>query len=78
MPVTKKASVDNAVGSYTVANGRTVITDTGSFGPGETVDLPADEAKRFQELGFILGDDGTAALRVDGPAVVAGGEIAEA
>lgn len=78
MPVTKRVPVDNVVGSYTVAKGRTVITDDGQFGPGETVGLPADDAARFLELGFILGDDGTAALRLDGPAVVAGDEIKEA
>ena len=62
---------------YTVAPGRTVITDDGTSGPGEDVLLDDDEAKRFRELGFILAEDGTPVIRTDGPATVAGAEIVE-
>jgi hypothetical protein len=61
----------------TVANGRTVITDDGSFGPGDEVILNAADADRFRMLGFVLDEDGTAKVRIDGPATVAGAEIKE-
>lgn len=54
-----------ATESYTVAPGCTV----GGKGPGESIDLDANDAKRFRDLGFILDEDGQRRYMSDGPAV---------
>jgi hypothetical protein len=36
-----------------VAAGRTVVVDGRHYGPGEEVDLPADEVERLRAIGFI-------------------------
>lgn len=44
---------------------------------GDTVDLDIDEGKRLQDLGFLVKDDGSAAIPTGGPATVQGVEIKE-
>jgi hypothetical protein len=64
--------------SYVVAPGRTVTTDDGDKGPGETVTLPVKEGDRLQRLGFFIADDGSRTVAdSEGPAVVQGSEIKE-
>lgn len=54
-----------AVNSYTVSPGCTV----GGKGPGETIELDDNDAKRFCDLGFILDKEGQRRYMSDGPAV---------
>lgn len=37
----------------TVSRGRTVMAEGKSFGPGQPVDLPAEDAARLRSLGFL-------------------------
>ncbi len=55
--------------TYTVAPGRTVITDAGEQGPGSKITLDTDEAARLTARGFLLDESGAVAVSVSGPAV---------
>jgi hypothetical protein len=52
---------------YTVARGRTVVTDDGSKGQGEDVILNLAEAKRLMGLGFIVDPDAEPVQEANGP-----------
>lgn len=64
-----------------VANRRTVEVDGKTFGPGETVSLPADEVEALRDAGFLAddsqapsaADDAPSVNTADGPAVLSGG-----
>lgn len=62
---------------FTVARGRTVITDDGSCGPGEQVLLSPAEGARLRSMGFLLLENGNIHVNVDGPKVINGDEIVE-
>lgn len=62
---------------FTVAKGRTVTNDDGSFGPGEEVILTLAEGARLRTAGFLLLENGKAKINVDGPKVIAGEDIEE-
>lgn len=55
--------------TYTVANGRTVVTEKGDNGPGSKVVLDAEEAERLIARGFLLDESGTVTISSSGPAV---------
>jgi hypothetical protein len=60
-----EVSVTEAV----VAHGRTVIgVDGNRYGPGETVELPADEIETLTELGFLV-DSNAVVKKQSGPHV---------
>lgn len=69
--------------TYTVAPRRELSHDgDGRRAPknlveGDTIDLEEDEGARLQELGFLVKDDGSAAVPTGGPAVVKGVDIKE-
>jgi hypothetical protein len=65
MPPKTEAAPEDALAPYTVAAGHTVD----GILPGDTVDLNAADAKRFRDLGFILGEDGARKVATGGPAV---------
>ena len=62
----------------TVAPGRTVAGDlrnpAKTYGPGETVELGAEDIARFTELGFLVTDKGTTRPLDEGPTVSIEGE----
>lgn len=62
---------------YVVAPGRTVTTDDGDKGPGETVTLPPKEGTKLQRLGFLRADDGSILVADEGPKTENGAEITE-
>lgn len=55
--------------TYTVAKGRTVVTDDGEQGPGSRIALDDDEARRLILRGFILDETGAVTILNSGPAV---------
>lgn len=44
---------------------------------GDEIELDEEEGQRLQDLGFLVKDDGSAAVPIGGPATVAGVEIRE-
>ena len=66
-----------ATTDYVVAPGRTVTTDDGDKGPGETVTLPTKEGEKLQKLGFFRADDGSLIGGAEGPKTENGVEIKE-
>jgi hypothetical protein len=58
--------------TFTVAPGRSLVTDDGRFGPGETVSLDEKEGVRLRALGFLTAEDGSIVVRTDGPATTTG------
>ena len=62
---------------YVVAPGRTVTTDDGDKGPGDTVTLPTKEGEKLQRLGFLRADDGSILVTDQGPKTEIGAEIKE-
>lgn len=55
--------------TYTVANGRTVVTDKGENGPGSKIMLDTEEGERLIVRGFLLDESGQVTLSTSGPAV---------
>lgn len=55
--------------TYTVANGRTVITEDGEKGPSSKISLDAEEAARLIARGFLLDESGAVIISAAGPAV---------
>lgn len=58
--VAKSAPIDKATGAVmgktkgTVARGHTVVTEHGTFKPGETVELEAKEIERLRRIGALV------------------------
>jgi hypothetical protein len=50
-----------------VARGRTVVTDKGRKGPGETVDLAEDEIKELRARGFLVDPEAEEVKEASGP-----------
>lgn len=49
------AKTDNVTG--VVAHGRTVEVDGQMYGPGKTVELPADEVQMLRRRGFLIDEE---------------------
>lgn len=74
----KTADVEVETKEYTVAPRRTVNTEDGDYGPGETVTLSIKEGDKLQKLGFFLNENGAVVVgQGDGPAVVQGDDLPE-
>lgn len=55
--------------TFTVAPGRTVVTDDGEVRPGGTVAMDTAEGERLRARGFFLAEDGSVEVNTSGPAV---------
>ncbi|HEX7906856.1 MAG TPA: hypothetical protein VF534_02020 [Paraburkholderia sp.] len=65
----KSESEASVQAAYAVARGRTVNVDGKSFGPGQSVNPPADDIPHLLKCGFIVlldseSDEATAGVRV--------------
>lgn len=59
----------SSTAEFTVAPGRTVVTDGGEKGPGSTVTMDSIEGERLRARGFFLAEDGAVEVNTSGPAV---------